>query len=131
VLDELHQGGTATTLRAAARWLGIGVAAVPVIDIADRAGLIVLLTSPRTLEAQLVAVPLLQIGLFVAVGFGASAVLRRHRPHCRVWFFVGCVVPVIAYALASGLGLSAAIAGLALGFAFMQLRLARHAEPIA
>jgi len=131
VLHEFHQGGTATTLRAAARWLGIGVAALPVIDIADRAGLVVLLTSPRTLEAQLVAVPLFQIGLFVAVGFGASAVLRRHRPRGRVWFFVGCVVPVIAYALVSGLGLSAAIAGLALGFAFMQLRLARHAEPIA
>lgn len=117
------------TIGAAARWLGFGVAALPVLDIADRAGLFVLLSSPSSLELGLVAIPLLQIAFFVAVGIGAGAVLRRHRPRARGWFFAGCVVPVLAYVLATGLRLSVVVALVALVFAFVQLRLARDAEP--
>lgn len=117
------------SLDAAARWFGFGVASLPVLDIADRAGLFVLLSSPSSLELHLVIVPLLQIAFFVAVGAAASAVLRRHRAGARTWFFLGCAVPIVAYVLATGLRLTAAVAVVALSFAFVQLRLVHPDEP--
>ncbi len=125
--DEMTQRALAT----AAQWLGIGVAAVPVIDIADRAGLFVLLTSPETLEASMLLMPLLHIAFFVGLGFAAAALLRRHRPGARSWFFAGCVLPVLAFTLNSGLRLSSLVALIALCFAYIQLRLARDALPLA
>ena len=127
-METLVERTAAAPLAAAARWLGFGVAALPVLDIADRAGLAVLLRSPSTLELDLVAAPLLGIAFFVAVGLGAAAVLRRHRPRARGWFFAGCVLPVLAYVLATGLRLSAAVSLVALCFAFVQLRLTRSTE---
>lgn len=126
-MDSLVERTAAAPVAAAARWLGFGIAILPVLDIADRAGLLMLLASPSVLELDLVAAPLLGIAFFVAVGVGASAVLRRHRPRARGWFFAGCVIPVLAYVLATGLRLSAAVALIALSFAFVQLRLARTA----
>lgn len=125
--DEMPQRALAT----AAQWLGIGVAAVPVIDIADRAGLFVLLTAPETLELGMVIGPVLQIAFFVGLGCAASALLRRHRPRARGWFFAGCVAPVLAFTLYSGLRLSALVALVALCFAFVQLRMARDTPPLA
>lgn len=130
-LSELADQGSRRALASAAQWLGIGVAAVPVIDIADRAGLFVLLVSPELLELSVIAWPLLQIACFVALGVAASALLRRHRPRARGWFFAGCVAPVLAFTLYSGLRLSAAVALIALCFGFVQLRLARDAPPLA
>ncbi|MCA9707814.1 MAG: hypothetical protein KDK70_18325 [Myxococcales bacterium] len=130
-IDALHDRATARTLAAAAQWLGIGVAALPVVDIADRAGLLVLLVAPETLELSLVAWPLLQIAFFVALGVAASALLRRHRPRARAWFFAGCVIPVLVFTLTTGLRLSVVIALIALALSFVQLRLARDAPPLA
>lgn len=130
-IDDPELRMTRRALDTAARWLGIGVAAAPAIDIADRAGLFVLLSAPQTLELDLMAWPLLQIAFFVAVGIAASALLRRHRPGARGWFFAGCVIPVVVFTLATGLRLAAVIALVALTFAFVQLRLARDAPPLA
>lgn len=129
-LDDLQDRGTRRALDTAARWLGIGVASLPTLDIADRAGLIVLLTSPETLELSMVAWPLLQIVFFVVLGFAASALLRRHRPGARPWFFAGCALPVVGFTVATGLRLAAVIALIALCFGFVQLRLARDAPPL-
>ncbi len=130
-LHDLADDMTQRPLASAAQWLGIGVAAIPVLDVADRAGLIVLLTSPETLELGMVAIPLLQIAFFVGIGVAASALLRRHRPRARGWFFAGCVAPIAVFTAYSGFGLSAAVALIALSFAFVQLRLARSAPPMA
>jgi hypothetical protein len=130
-MRDLGDEMTRQALRTAAQWLGIGVAAVPVIDIADRAGLFVLLTAPETLELGMLLVPLLQIAFFVGIGIAAAALLRRHRPRARPWFFAGCVAPVAAFTIYSGLRLSAVIALIALCFSFVQLRLARDAQPFA
>lgn len=130
-LADPHDRATRQALATAAPWLGIGVASLPAIDIADRAGLIVLLTSPELLELSLVAWPLLQIAFFITLGFAASALLRRHRPGARLWFFGGCALPVLVFTLVTGLRLSAAVALIALSFAFVQLRLARDAPPLA
>lgn len=124
--DEMTQ----RALASAAQWLGIGVAAIPVIDVADRAGLIVLLTTPETLDGMVI-VPLLQIAFFVGLGIAASALLRRHRPRARGWFFAGCVAPVAAFTAYTGFRLSVVVALIALGFALVQLRLARDAPPLA
>jgi len=70
-MHDLADDMTGRALATAAQWLGIGVAAIPVLDIADRAGLVVLLTSPETLELGMVIVPLLQIAFFVGLGSGA------------------------------------------------------------
>ncbi|MCX4241846.1 hypothetical protein [Paraliomyxa miuraensis] len=129
-LPELADDHARRALASAAQWLGIGVAAVPVLDLADRAGLFVLLVSPELLELS-VLWPLLQIAFFVGLGVAASALLRRHRPTARSWFFVGCVTPVAIFTLHGGLRLSAAVALIALSFAFVQLRLAREAPPLA
>jgi len=130
-IDDLHDRSTARALATAAQWLGIGVAALPVLDIADRAGLFVLLTSPETLEFAAVIGPLVQIAFFTALGFAAAALLRRHRPAARTWFFAGCVLPVVVFTLATGLRLAVVVALIALVFAFVQLRLARDAPPLA
>ena len=130
-LDELSTRATGRALATAAQWLGFGVAALPTIDIADRAGLAVLLTSPETLELPLLVGPLGQIAFFVALGFAASALLRRHRPRARGWFFAGCAIPELVFILVTGLRLAAVIALIALCFAFVQLRLARDAPPLA
>lgn len=130
-LDDRRDHATRRALATAAQWLGIGVAALPTIDIADRAGLVVLLVSPEVLELAMVAWPLLQIAFFVALGFAASALLRRHRPGARQWFFVGCALPVLVFIAATGLRLAAVISLIALVFAFVQLRLARDAPPLA
>ena len=122
---------TGRALATAAHWLGIGVAAIPVLDVADRAGLIVLLTSPETLELDMVVVPLLQIAFFVGLGIAAWALLRRHRPRARGWFFAGCVAPIAAYSAHTGFRLAVVVALIALGFAWVQLRLARDAPPLA
>jgi hypothetical protein len=127
VADEMTRRALAT----AAQWLGIGVAAVPVIDVADRAGLVVLLVSPETLELGMVVVPLLQIAFFVGLGIAAAALLRRHRPRARGWFFAGCVAPIAAFTAYSGFRLSVVVALIALCFSFVQLRLARDAPPVA
>jgi uncharacterized membrane protein len=125
--DDMSQRALAT----AAQWLGIGVAAIPVIDVADRAGLFVLLTSPETLELGIVVVPLLQIALFVGLGVATAALLRRHRPRARGWFFAGCVAPIAAFTAYTGFRLSVVVALIALCFSFVQLRLARNAPPLA
>ena len=125
LVDQTHAQHPAT----AARWLGFGVASLPVLDLADRAGLFVLLASPSSLELGGLLLPLLQIAFFVAVGVGASMVLRRHRPPARPWFFAGCVLPVIVYVLSTGLRLAAVASLVALCLAFVQLRLARSTEP--
>lgn len=130
-MHDLADDMTQRALASAAQWLGIGVAAIPVIDVADRAGLIVLLTSPETLELGIVAVPLLQIAFFVGVGIAAAALLRRHQPRARGWFFAGCLAPIAAFTAYTGLRLSVAVALVALCFAFVQLRLARNAPPLA
>lgn len=130
-MDDLADGMTGRALASAAQWLGIGVAAIPVLDVADRAGLVVLLTAPETLELDMVALPLLQIAFFVGLGVAASALLRRHRPRARGWFFAGCVAPIAVFTAYSGLRLSVAVALIALGFAFVQLRLAKNAQPLA
>lgn len=130
-MEDLHDAMNRRTLAAAAQWLGFGVAALPVLDIADRSGLLVLLSSPSSMEAGMLVVPLLKIAFFVAVGVAASALLRRHRPAARGWFFAGCVIPVLVYVLASGLRLTVVIALVALCFSFVQLRLARNAPPLA
>lgn len=130
-MDDLADDMTQRALATAAQWLGIGVAAVPVIDIADRAGLIVLLTTPETLELGMVIVPLLKIAFFVGLGIAASALLRRHRPRARGWFFAGCVAPIAAFTAYTGFRLSVVAALIALCFAFVQLRLARDAPPLA
>lgn len=127
---DLADDMTERALASAAQWLGIGVAAVPVIDIADRAGLIVLLTSPETLELGMVALPLVQIAFFVGLGIAAAALLRRHRPRARVWFFAGCVAPIAVFTATTGVRLSVAVALIALCFSFVQLRLARDAQPL-
>jgi hypothetical protein len=127
VADEMTRRALAT----GAQWLGIGVAAIPVIDVADRAGLFVLLTSPETLELGMVVVPLLQIAFFVGLGIAAAALLRRHRPRPRGWFFAGCVAPIAAFTAYTGFRLSVVVALIALGFSFVQLRLARDAPPLA
>lgn len=124
--DDMTQRALAT----AASWLGIGVAAIPVLDIADRAGLIVLLTSPETLELGMVAIPTLQIAGFVGLGIAAAALLRRHRPGARPWFFAGCVAPIAAFTAVTGFRLSVVVALIALCFSFVQLRLARDAPPL-
>ena len=129
-MHDLADDITQRPLASAAQWLGIGVAAIPVLDIADRAGLIVLLTSPETLELGMVIVPLLQIACFVGLGIAAAALLQRHRPRARAWFFAGCVAPIAVFTVYSGLSLSVAVALLALGFAAVQLWLARHARPL-
>jgi len=130
-MDELHDRATGRALDTAAQWLGIGVASLPAVDIADRAGLLVLLTAPDTLELSMVVWPTLQIAFFVALGFAAAALLRRHRPSARGWFFAGCVIPVLVFTLSTGLRLTSAIALIALTFSFVQLRLARDAPPMA
>lgn len=127
---DLADDMTQRALASAAQWLGIGVAAIPVIDVADRAGLIVLLTTPETLDGMVI-VPLLQIAFFVGLGIAASALLRRHRPRARGWFFAGCVAPVAAFTAYTGFRLSVVVALIALGFALVQLRLARAAPPLA
>lgn len=130
-LDVVHDRSTGRALATAAQWLGIGVASLPALDIADRAGLLVLLTAPEVLELSMVAWPLVQIAVFIALGFAASALLRRHRPRARLWFFAGCSLPVLVFTLSTGLRLAAAIALIALCFSFVQLRLARDAPPLA
>lgn len=130
-MHDLANDMTARALATAAQWLGIGVAAIPVIDVADRAGLVVLLTSPETLELGMVAIPLLQIAFFVGVGIAAAALLRRHRPRARSWFFAGCLAPIAVFTASTGLRLSVAVALIALCFALVQLRLARNAPPLA
>ena len=127
---DLADDMTQRALASAAQWLGIGLAAIPVIDVADRAGLIVLLTTPETLDGMVI-VPLLQIAFFVGLGIAASALLRRHRPRARGWFFAGCVAPVAAFTAYTGFRLSVVVALIALGFALVQLRLARDAPPLA
>lgn len=128
---DLADDSARRALGSAAQWLGIGVAAIPVIDIVDRAGLLVLLIEPEVLELTGVVLPLLQIAFFVGLGVAAAALLRRHRPRGRSWFFAGCVAPIAAFTLHGGLRLSAAVALIALVFAFVQLRLARNAPPLA
>jgi hypothetical protein len=123
--DDMPQRALAT----AASWLGIGVAAIPVLDIADRAGLVVLLTSPETLELGMVAIPMLQIAAFVGLGIAAAALLRRHRPRVRWWFFAGCVAPIAAFTAATGFRLSVVVALIALCYSAVQLRLAQDAPP--
>jgi hypothetical protein len=130
-MQDLVDETTGRALATAAQWLGIGVAAIPVIDIADRAGLVVLLTSPETLELGMVAVPLLQIAFFVGLGFAASALLRRHRPRARGWFFAGCVAPIAVFTVHTGFRLSVVVALIALCFALVQLRLAKDTPPLA
>ena len=130
-MDDLADDMTGRALASAAQWLGIGVAALPVIDVADRAGLVVLLTSPETLEYGMVIVPLLQIAFFVGLGIAAAALLRRHRPRARPWFFAGCVAPIAVFTAYGGLRLSVVVAAIALGFAAVQLHLARKAPPLA
>lgn len=125
--DEMAQ----RALASCAQWLGIGVAVIPVLDIADRAGLVVLLTSPETLELGVVALPLAQIAAFVGLGVAASALLRRHRPRARGWFFAACVAPIAVFTAVTGLRLSVVVALIALCFSFVQLRLARDAPPLA
>lgn len=130
MMRDLADDMTQRALATAAQWLGIGVAAIPVIDIADRAGLIVLLTTPETLDGMVI-VPLVQIAFFVGLGIAAAALLRRHRPRARGWFFAGCVAPVAAFTAYTGVRLSVVVALIALGFALVQLRLARAAPPLA
>ncbi|MEM7157952.1 MAG: hypothetical protein AAF799_34240 [Myxococcota bacterium] len=126
-MPDLAERMATRALATASRWFGIGVAAMPIVDIADRASLFVLLSSPQSLADEPLLVPFLQIGFFVAVGIGASATMRRHRRHVRPWFFAAAVVPLVAYVLNGGLGLSAGVAALALVFSYLQLRLAHDA----
>ena len=126
-MPDLAERMATRALGTASRWFGIGVAAMPVVDIADRASLFVLLSSPQSLADEPLLAPLLQIMFFVVVGVGASATMRRHRRHVRPWFFGAAVVPLVAYVLYGGLRLSAGIAGLALVFSYLQLRLAHDA----
>lgn len=127
-MDELATRPEQSALETAAWWFGFGVAALPVFDIADQAGLFMLLGS-STLELELVAWPLTKIVFFVAVGIAAASVMRRHRPSARPWFFAGCALPVLAYVLLTGLRLAVVAALVALCFSFVQLRLARNAAP--
>ena len=92
-----------------------------IFEVTDRLGI----------HREMLVIPLLQIAFFVGLGIAASALLRRHRPRARGWFFAGCVAPVAAFTIYSGLRLSAVVALIALCFAFVQLRLARDAQPLA
>ncbi len=126
-MHEIGDAMTERTLATAAGWLGFGVASLPVLDIVDRSGLLTLLTSPQTLELGMLVGPLLKIAFFVAVGIAITALLPRHGPRGRSWFFAGCVLPVVGYGLATGLRLSLVVSLVAVCFAFVQLRLAHDA----
>lgn len=115
------------TLRAAGRWLGIGVAAGPILQIADNAGWIVAFTS---LEPSSQVWPAAQMLLFAALGFAAAWLLPRHRPRGRTLFFALCALPVGAWVFVSGLTISSVVAVLALALALAQLRLTGHLPPI-
>lgn len=117
------------TLDTGARWFGIGLVIMPIVDIVDRSGMVTMLSAPQTMEMDGLGGPLLQIAFFVAVGIAGAAVMRRHRSAGRMWTFGASVVPLAAYILYGGLRLSVALGVVALAFSFVQLRLAHGAAP--
>jgi hypothetical protein len=108
------------TLDAAARWLAIGMVLTPIVDIADRTGV---LTAPAQLEGSDWLRVVAQVLPLVLLGGAAAWLMRRHDPRDRTWFFGACAAVVLGYVLVTGLRI-AVVAGLvALAFAFVQLRL--------
>lgn len=115
-------------LHTGARWLGIAIAGLPALDIADRSGLLTGITAPQTLDATMLVVPLLQIGLFVGLGVAATALARRLRSRDRWIFVLACGGLLLAYIVHGGLRLAAVIGIVALAFSLVQLRLSDALE---
>lgn len=86
----------AEELGGAARWLGLGVALGPILEVADRGGLFTVLTAPSTMEVGIL-VPLTKVGMFAVLGIAATVILPRHRPRARWWFFAACAIPVLGW----------------------------------
>jgi hypothetical protein len=120
-VDHIAQRWKDAELRAGARWLGFAVAAPPVVDRLDDAGLIGMLASGSLELGEGGAIALAWSAFFVALGIAASQIVRRHRPGARWWFFAGCAAPMLGYFALGGFRVSAAIG--ALGFVVAALRL--------
>ncbi|MBX7079986.1 MAG: hypothetical protein K1X88_12400 [Nannocystaceae bacterium] len=107
---------------AAARWFGVGLAAVPVLERFEDAGWITLLASglgDGLPPAALASVPWL-LG-FAALGFAGTQVMRALAQRDR-WWLLGATVAVIgAYAVHRGLALAVLVAVLALAMAAVKL----------
>lgn len=127
-LDRIAERWVDGELRGGARWFGFGVAVAPVFDRLDDAGIITLLASGQPgalVESAGGMAALLWCGLFGLLGISAAAILRRHRAAARPWFFAGCAVPVLGYAVLGGFRVSTWISVLAFGVAALRLRAAR------
>lgn len=120
-------------LGGAARWLGLGVALGPILEVADRGGLFTALTAPSTMEVGIL-VPLMKAGMFAVLGIAAAVILPRHRPRARWWFFAACAIPVLGWiahmAWSGDLRAVALVPLLALPYAGARLRHAGQHEPL-
>ena len=115
--------------RRAGRWLGVGISATPIVDLADDAGLIGALAAfDGAVLASLSARTVLGLAFFAAIGVAISRLFVAHRPAGRAWFFAACLVPLGAYVIVSGLRLSVLAALIALAFAFVTWRFAPGVE---
>lgn len=120
-VDQIAQRWIDTELRAGARWLGFAIAAPPVVDRLDDAGMIGMLATGSFELGEGGPLALAWSAFFVALGIAAAQIVRRHRPAARMWFFAGCAAPMLGYFALGGFRVSAAIG--ALGFVVAALRL--------
>lgn len=107
---------------AAARWFGVGLAAVPVLERFDDAGWLVLVgggLGDGLPPAALASVPWL-LG-FAVLDVAGARVMRALAQRDR-WWLLGATVAVIGvYAVHRGLALAVLVAALALAMAAMKL----------
>ncbi len=109
--------------RRAGRWFGFGVAAGPVLDIADDAGLIGAVANLDAVAISGIAIADWgAIAFFVAIGYACARLFAAHKPRGRWILFVATTVPLAAYAISAGLRLSTLVAVIALAYAFVSWR---------
>lgn len=109
--------------RRAGRWFGFGVAAGPVLDVADDAGLLGAIASLDGLAISGVGLgDWTAIGFFIAIGYACARLFAAHGPRGRWVLFVATTVPLGAYAITAGLRLSTLVAVIALAYAFVSWR---------
>jgi hypothetical protein len=118
--------------RSATRTFGIAIAIVPILDIADRTGV---LTATMQLDASTWLQFTGQVAAFATLGFCAAWLLARNAPRDRTWFISACTAVELLYAFATGLRLSVVAGLLAMLLVFVQLRSAgaesaAHSEPL-
>lgn len=109
-------------VRGAARWLGIGVAAGPIADVADRSGL---LGAAGQLEAAQLVAPGSAIAWFLGVGIGVAWLLRRQTSRGRLALFAACAAAMVAWITWTGPHLPGWIAVIALAWSLVLLLRAR------